>query len=52
MLLNSDSHGEDDLLTAALAKDTLVQAGVNSREIDRILETNPEKLLQRIRRRS
>jgi len=52
MLLNSDSHDEDDLLTAALANETLVQAGVNSREIKQILEHNPMKLLQRIRRRS
>lgn len=52
MLLNSDSHSEDDLLTTALANETLVQAGVNSREIDQILEHNPMKLLQRIRRRS
>ncbi len=52
MLLNSDSHGEDDLLTTVLANETLVQAGVNSREIDQILEHNPMKLLQRIRRRS
>ncbi|MDD5397623.1 MAG: histidinol phosphate phosphatase domain-containing protein [Dehalococcoidia bacterium] len=52
MLLNSDSHDEDDLLTTALANETLVQAGVNSREIDQILEHNPMKLLQRIRRRS
>jgi len=52
MLLNSDSHDEDDLLTTALANETLVQAGVNSREINQILEHNPMKLLQRIRRRS
>jgi putative hydrolase len=50
MLLNSDSHDEDDLLTEQLAKDTLRQAGVSSRKFKRILEDNPLKLLQRIRR--
>jgi len=50
MLLNSDSHDEDDLLTEALANETLRQAGVSSREIEQILEHNPVKLLQRIRR--
>jgi len=52
MLLNSDSHCEDDLLTVALARDTLEQAGINNREIDQILEANPEKLLRRLKRRS
>jgi putative hydrolase len=52
MLLNSDTHDEDDLLTDALAKETLRQAGVSSREFKQILEQNPVKLLQRIRRQS
>ena len=50
MLLNSDSHTEDDLLTEMLARDILSKAGVSSREFDRILEYNPLQLLQRIRR--
>jgi putative hydrolase len=50
MLLNSDSHGEDDLLTDTLAKETLRQAGISSREFKKVLEHNPVKLLQRIRR--
>jgi putative hydrolase len=52
MLLNSDSHDEDDLLTDALAKETLRQAGISSRELKQVLEHNPVKLLQRIRRQS
>ena len=52
MLLNSDSHGEDDLLTGALAKETLRRAGISSRGFRQVLEHNPEKLLQRISRQS
>jgi putative hydrolase len=50
MLLNSDSHDEDDLLTDALAKETLRQAGISSRGFKQVLEHNPLKLLERIRR--
>jgi len=50
MLLNSDSHTEDDLLTEALANETLRQAGV--KDLKQILEHNPVKLLQRIRKQS
>ena len=50
MLLNSDSHDEDDLLSEELARATLSQAGVSSRKFRQILEHNPLKLLQRIRR--
>jgi putative hydrolase len=50
MLLNSDTHDEDDLLSEELAKETLKQAGISSRKLKSILEDNPLKLLQRIRR--
>jgi histidinol phosphatase-like PHP family hydrolase len=50
MLLNSDSHDEDDLLTGELARSTLGQSGIGSRKFKQILEHNPLKLLQRIRR--
>jgi putative hydrolase len=50
MLLNSDSHEEDDLLSKELAKETLSQAGISSGKYRQILEHNPLKLLQRIRR--
>ena len=50
MLMNSDAHEEEDLLTDQLAKDILRQAGVNSRRFKQVLEYNPLKLLQRIRR--
>lgn len=50
MLLNSDSHDEDDLLSDQAARETLRQAGINSRKFKQILEANPLTLLQRIKR--
>ena len=50
MLLNSDTHDEDDLLSDQITKDVLRQAGINSLKFKQILESNPLKLLQRIRR--
>jgi len=50
ILMISDSHDEDDLLNAQLAKDTLRLSNINSRKFKQILEFNPLKLLQRIRR--
>jgi histidinol phosphatase-like PHP family hydrolase len=50
MLLNSDTHDEDDLLSDQVTKDVLRQAGINSLKFKQILESNPLKLLQRIRR--
>jgi putative hydrolase len=50
MLLNSDTHDEDDLLSDQIIKDVLRQAGINSRKFKQILESNPLKLLQRIGR--
>lgn len=50
LLLNSDSHDEDDLITSQLARETLRQCGINSRKYKEILERNPVELLQRIRK--
>jgi putative hydrolase len=50
MLLDTDTHDENDLLSEELAKETLIQAGINSRKFKTILEDNPLKLLQRIKR--
>jgi histidinol phosphatase-like PHP family hydrolase len=50
MLLNSDAHEEDDLLTEQLAKDILRHAGISDRKFKQVLEHNPLRLLQRIRR--
>lgn len=50
MLLNSDTHDEEDLLSEQLAREVLAQAKISSRKFKQILETNPLKLLQRIGR--
>jgi putative hydrolase len=50
MLLNSDAHEEDDLLSDSAADEVLQQAGISSRKFRQVLETNPLKLLQRIKR--
>ena len=50
MLLDTDSHDENDLLSEELARETLLQAGISSRKFKTILEDNPLKLLQRIKR--
>lgn len=50
MLLNSDTHDEDDLLSEQVAKEVLRQAGISSRKFKQILESNPLNLLQRISR--
>jgi len=50
LLLNSDTHDEDDLLTESVAKEMLHQSGINSQKFKQILESNPLKLLKRIRR--
>jgi putative hydrolase len=49
MLLNSDSHTEDDLLSEKLAKSVLNISGISSRKFKQILEHNPLQLLQRIK---
>ena len=49
MLLDTDSHSEDDLLTEELARKTLAQAKISASEFKTILEHNPLKLLQRIK---
>lgn len=50
MLLNSDTHDEDDLLSDALSVEVLSQAGINSGKFETILKHNPLKLLQKVRR--
>lgn len=50
LLLNTDSHCEDDLLSEELARSTLTKAGIPPRQFKAILEDNPLKLLQRIKK--
>lgn len=50
MLLDTDSHDEDDLLSLELAGEVLTQAGISNSDYKTIMEDNPLKLLQRIKR--
>ena len=48
LLLNSDAHNEDDLLTTDLIDTVLLSAGLTEAEMKVVLETNPGILLGRI----
>lgn len=48
LILNSDAHDEDDLLTPNSANDILRGAGLSEEEIAQVLQTNPKELLERI----
>ncbi len=48
LLLNSDAHRPDDLLTTSLAKATATGAGLDSAAVQAILNTNPQELLKRL----
>jgi histidinol phosphatase-like PHP family hydrolase len=48
LLLNSDAHAETDLLTASLARQVALGVGLDDAEIDEILVTNAQALLQRL----
>ena len=47
LLVNSDAHDEADLLTPALAKATLHQAGLGYRQYHQILSRNPHLLIKK-----
>ncbi|MFC2028053.1 histidinol phosphate phosphatase domain-containing protein [Chloroflexota bacterium] len=48
LILNSDAHDEDDLLTPDSASGVLRGAGLSEEEIVQVLQTNPPLLLERI----
>lgn len=48
LILNSDAHEPSDLLTADLAQAVAKGAGLNAREMEEVLITTPNLLLQRI----
>jgi len=48
LLLNSDAHGTGDLLTSSHAQATARGAGLEDHDIVLTLQTNPERLLQRL----
>jgi putative hydrolase len=52
LLVNSDAHDENDLLTPALARNVLEQAGLTNSEYQQILDLNPLLLIERVKRSS
>lgn len=50
LLVNSDAHDDDDLLTPALAKDILNKAGLSNRRYQQVLKDNPVLLLDKIKK--
>jgi histidinol phosphatase-like PHP family hydrolase len=48
MVLDSDAHAPEDLLTAELAQKVALGAGLDSDEAGLLLRSNPERLLGRL----
>ena len=48
LLLNSDAHGPEDLLTEELAHQIGLGAGLDRGALTALIETNPRKLLERL----
>ncbi len=48
LILNSDAHNEDDLLTNDLVMSILKNAGVSETDFQAMLQTNPTELLSKI----
>ena len=48
LILDSDAHSPEDLLTAELARRIAKGAGLEEEELDVLLETSPKKLLERL----
>lgn len=49
MIVDSDGHGPDDLLTEARARRIALGAGIPEDQVDRILLDHPRRLLERLR---
>ena len=52
LLVNSDAHNEDDLLTPASAETVLHQAGLGEHHYEQILNRNPLLLIDKVNRSS
>jgi len=52
LLLNSDAHSLEDLLSEQLARNIIRGAGLSDQQIHWVMTTNPEALLNRLRNRS
>ncbi len=51
LLVNSDAHGPDGLLTEEIARQVARLAGLSDRDAETVLQANAEELLERIRER-
>ncbi len=52
LLVNSDAHGEDDLLTPDSVKAVLQQAGIGDQNYNQILDHNPLFLMEKVKKYS
>lgn len=52
LLLNSDAHDENDLLTTTLCRTVLRRAGLSNQEHHHVLKDNPSLLIQKVRKLS
>ena len=50
LLVNSDAHDENDLLTSSLIESILHQANINQRQHKQILDRNPLLLIDKVRK--
>lgn len=50
LVVDSDGHAPEDLLTARFARTVVLGAGLPESAIETVLETNPARLLERVRR--
>ena len=48
MLLDSDAHGPEDLLTTELARQIGKGAGLDGSDLEAVLNTNPKSLLEKL----
>ncbi|MCJ7655260.1 MAG: histidinol phosphate phosphatase domain-containing protein, partial [Dehalococcoidia bacterium] len=52
LLVNSDAHNENDLLTPSSVESILHQANINPRQHPKILQRNPLLLIEKVNRSS
>ena len=51
LIVDSDAHAPQDLLTAEMARRIALGSGVDARELDQVLQVNPLALLERLKQR-
>ena len=51
LIVDSDAHAPQDLLTAEMARRIALGSGLDARELDQVLQVNPLALLERLKQR-